>query len=70
MGWNRIGESVNVVELGPAFMKITKPSSNVPLVESTHSHRWIDFSGESSSSEVTRCDAVKLVSLGPLAFSS
>src|SRR6266480_7406821 len=41
--------------------KITKPSSNVPPVESTQSHRWIAFSGDSSSSAVRRCDGDRFV---------
>jgi hypothetical protein len=38
--------------------KMAKPSSNVPPVESTQSHRWMGFSGDSSSSNVRRSDAV------------
>src|SRR6266498_3497639 len=41
--------------------KMAKPSSNVPPVESTQSHRWIAFSGDSSSSNVRRCDGVTSV---------
>src|SRR6266487_2284322 len=41
--------------------KITKPSSNVPPVESTQSQRWIAFSGASSSSAVRRCDGERVV---------
>src|SRR5262245_57761993 len=36
--------------------KRTNPSSNVPPVESTHSQRWMPFSGDSSSSNVRCCD--------------
>src|SRR5438477_13158822 len=39
-------------------MKITKPSSNVPPVESSQSHCWIGFSGDASSSNVRRCGSV------------
>src|SRR5438874_13034916 len=38
--------------------KMAKPSSKVPPVESTQSHRWMAFSGDSSSSNVRRCGGV------------
>src|SRR6266480_6870044 len=41
-----------------AKSKMAKPSSKVPPVESTQSHRWMAFSGDSSSSNVRRCGGV------------
>jgi hypothetical protein len=52
--WN----SAMVSGIATPRAKMTKPSSNVPPVESTQSHRWIGFSGEPSSSDVRRCDGV------------
>jgi hypothetical protein len=38
--------------------KIAKPSSSVPPVDSTQSHRWIPFSGDASNNSVRRWDSV------------
>jgi hypothetical protein len=38
--------------------KIAKPSSSVPPVDSTQSHRWIPFSGDTSSRSASRCAGV------------
>ena len=47
--------------------KMTKPSSNVPPVESTQSHRWMAFSGDSSSISPTERDTRSVASRDDIA---
>ena len=55
-GWKR--NSAMISGIATPSTKIARPSSNVPPVDSTQSHRWIPFSGDASNNSVRRCESV------------